>query len=279
MNQIERGRRFQQLHSSNATFLMPNAWDEGSAVMLASAGFPAIATTSAGICFSLGLPDRESEVSKDDMLSRVGKIAGVVDLPVSADLHSGYGSNPEEVSETIKHAIQAGLVGANLEDYSENPSQPLFDIKHATARIQAARHAADESGIPFVITARTDTFLTGADNAFAETIERCSAYREAGADCLFVPGASDPETIEALVRELNGPLTVVMGLQGSTLNVKQLESLGVRRITIGGSLARASFGLIRKAAAEMFDSGSFSFADDQIPQAELSQFFTDQREK
>lgn len=279
MNQIERGRRFQQLHTSDSTFLMPNAWDEGSAVMLASAGFPAIATTSAGICFSLGLPDRESEVSKDDMLNRVSKIASVVDLPVSADLHSGYGSKPEEVSETIKQAIQAGLVGANLEDYSENPSQPLYDIKHATARIKAARHTADESGIPFVITARTDTFLTGVDNAFAETIERCNAYREAGANCLFVPGASDPETIEALVRELNGPLTVVMGLQGSSLNVKQLESLGVRRITIGGSLARTSFGLIRKAAAEMFDSGSFSFADEQIPQAELSQFFADQRNK
>lgn len=277
MNQIQRGLRFQQLHTTEAIFLMPNAWDVGSAMMLASCGFPAIATTSAGIAFSLGFPDQEAAVNRGSMLDRVGAIAAASPLPVSADLQSGYGESPGEVGETITAAIQAGVVGANIEDYSGNPTRALFEKEHAVARVQAARLAADASGVPFVLTARSDAYLTGARNPFAETVERCNAYREAGADCLFVPGASDPKTIEALVRELNGPLTVVMGLTGSPLTVSQLGSLGVRRVTVGGSLARATFGLIRQAAQEMAASGTFSYASQQIPDAELSQFFADQR--
>lgn len=277
MSQIQRGLRFQQLHTAEAIFLMPNAWDVGSALMLASCGFPAIATTSAGVAFSLGFPDQEAAVSRETMLDRVGSIAAASPLPVSADLQSGYGASPEEVGETIAAAIRAGVVGANIEDYSGNPAQALFDREHAAARVRAARRAADASGVPFVLTARSDVYLTGASNVFAEAVERCNAYREAGADCLFVPGASDPKTIEALVREINAPLTVVMGLTGSPLTVPQLGSLGVRRVTVGGSLARATFGLIRRAAQEMAASGTFSYADQQIPDAELSQFFEDQR--
>lgn len=212
------------------------------------------------------------------MLDRVGTIAAAVQLPVSADLQSGYGANPEEVGSTIASAVLAGVVGANVEDYSGNPAKPLFAIEQATARIRAARSAADSSGIPFVLTARTDAYLTDASKPFAEAVERCNAYREAGADCLFVPGASDPQSIEALVREINGPVTVVMGLSGSALTVQQLGSLGVRRVTIGGSLARATFDLIRNAAAEMAELGTFSYATRQIPHSELSQFFADQRE-
>ncbi|MDQ3007647.1 MAG: isocitrate lyase/phosphoenolpyruvate mutase family protein [Chloroflexota bacterium] len=257
---------------------MPNAWDAGSALMLASLGFPAIATTSAGVCFSLGFPDQEAAVSKATMLDQVGTIAAAIRLPVSADLQSGYGTSPDEVGSTIKSAILAGVVGANIEDYSGNPAKPLFTLEQATARVRAARNAADTSGIPFVLTARTDTYLSGASKPFAEAVDRCNAYREAGADCLFVPGTSNPESIEALVRAINGPVTVVMGLTGSTLTVQQLGSIGVRRVTIGGSLARATFGLIRKAAAEMAELGTFSYATQQIPHSELSQFFADQRE-
>lgn len=277
MNQIERGRRFQQLHTGNSIFLMPNAWDVGSALMLASFGFPAIATTSAGVAFSLGFPDHEAAVSRETMLDRVGAIAAALPLPVSADLQSGFGAQPGDVGQTIQSAILAGVVGANIEDYSGDPAQPLFAIEHAALRIRAARRAADASGVPFVLTARTDAYLTGASKPFAEAVERCNAYREAGADCLFVPGASDPESIAALVREIRGPLTVVMGLMGSPLTVPQLGSLGVRRVTIGGSLARATFGLIRKAATEMAELGTFSYAAQQIPDSELSQFFADQR--
>lgn len=277
MNQLERGLRFRQLHAADPVFLMPNAWDAGSALMLASLGFPAIATTSAGVCFSLGFPDQEAGVSREMMLDRVGSIAAAIPLPVSADLQAGYGADPHEVGATIESAILAGVVGANIEDHTGNPVQPLHSIGHATERIRGARRAADASGIPFVLTARTDVYLAGAGKPFAEAVERCNAYREAGADCLFVPGASDPQTIEALVREIHGPLTVVMGLSGSALTVPQLGSLGVRRVTIGGSLARATFGLIRKAATEMA-GGTFGFADQQIPHAELSRFFADQRD-
>ena len=246
--------------------------------MLASFGFPAIATTSAGVCFSLGFPDQETAVNKETMLDRVGAIAAALQVPVSADLQSGYGANPQEVGSTITSTVLAGVVGANVEDYSGNPAKPLFAIEQATARIRAARSAADSSGIPFVLTARTDAYLVGASKPFAEAVKRCNAYREAGADCLFVPGASDPESIEALVREINGPITVVMGLSGSALTLQQLGSLGVRRVTIGGSLARAAFALIRKAAVEMAELGTFSYAAQQVPQSELSQFFADQRE-
>jgi len=278
MNQIQRGLRFRQLHVTDSIFLMPNAWDAGSALMLASLGFPAIATTSAGVSFSLGFPDQEAAVSRDTMLERVGSIAAAVQLPVSADLQAGYGTKPDDVGNTIKSAILAGVVGANIEDYSGSSAHPLFEIKQAISRIRAAREAADVSGIPFVLTARTDAYLAGVSNPFAVAVERCNAYYEAGADCLFVPGASDPKVIEALVREINGPITVVMGLTGSTLTVPQLGSLGVRRVTIGGSLARATFGLIRKAAAEMIELGTFSYASQQIPDSELSKFFSDQRE-
>jgi len=282
MNQIQRGLRFQQLHTTDSIFLMPNAWDAGSALMLASFGFPAVATTSAGVCFSLGFPDQEAAVSPEAMLERVGSVSAAIQLPVSADLQAGYGTHPEEVGSTIQRAIAAGVVGANIEDLSGNPSQPLFALDHATERIRAARRAADASGIPFVLTARTDAYLTGASQPFAEAVRRCNAYREAGADCLFIPGASDPESIKALVREIDGPLTVVMGLANSTLagsamTVPQLGALGVRRVTIGGSLARATYGLIRQAAAEMAGPGSFTFANQQIPQGELSRFFAEQR--
>lgn len=222
MNQLQRGRRFQQLHTTDSIFLMPNAWDVGSALMLASCGFSAIATTSAGVAFSLGFPDQEAAVNRETMLDRVGSIAVASPLPVSADLQSGYGVNPEQVGETITAAIRAGVVGANIEDYSGHPAQALFDRQHAVARVRAARRAADASGVPFVLTARTDAYLKGASHPFAEAVERCNAYREAGADCLFVPGASDSKTIEALVREIHGPVTVVMGLTGSPLTVSQL---------------------------------------------------------
>lgn len=280
-SQHQRGLRLQQLHTTaDSIFLMPNAWDAGSALMLASAGFPAVATTSAGVCFALGFPDEEAAVSREAMLDEVSLIAQAVPLPVSADMQSGYGANPEDVARTITSVIGAGAVGANIEDRTEDPAQPLFPAAQAAARIRAARQAAHASGIPFVLTARTDVYLAGRQTgatAFAEAVQRCNAYREAGADCLFVPGATDARTIGALVREIQGPLTVVMGLSGPSLTMAQLGALGVRRVTIGGSLARAAFGLIRRAAQEMAGPGTFTFAEQQIPQTELSRFFADQR--
>ena len=276
MSQIQRGLRFQQLHTAEAIFLMPNAWDVGSALMLASCGFPAIATTSAGVAFSLGFPDQEAAVSRETMLDRVGSIAAASPLPVSADLQSGYGASPEEVGETIAAAIRAGVVGANIEDYSGNPAQALFDREHAVARVRAARRAADASGVPFVLTARSDVYLTGASNVLQRPSSDAMRTERRVRIASLCRGFRPQDHRSARPGD-QCPLTVVMGLTGSPLTVPQLGSLGVRRVTVGGSLARATFGLIRRAAQEMAASGTFSYADQQIPDAELSQFFEDQR--
>lgn len=252
---------------------MPNAWDAGSARLLSAQGFQALATTSAGIAFSMGWPDGDPRMTRALMLDRVREIASAVDLPVSADLESGYGTTPDDVGETIALSIAAGAVGANIEDATGDPKQPLFDLDEACDRLRAARAAADRSGLLYTLTARTDPFLVGHPDPLAEALRRGAAYRAAGADCLFVPGIRDEATIGHLVRQLDAPLTVVMGLTGTTLTVDRLRALGVRRISIGGSLARATCGLIRRAAEEMHRHGTFDFAQQQIPDAELCQFF------
>ena len=267
------GEQFRQLHVGSEAFLMPNAWDAGSACILAASGFQCLATTSAGIAYSLGQPDYEGRVSRSQMMERINQIAAVVTLPVSADLEAGFGAAPEDVAETIRLAIQAGVVGGNIEDLSGDPQKPLFDLELAADRIRAVRETADRSGIPFTLTARTDCYLANVPSPFAEAVRRANRFREMGADCLFIPGVKDAETIAALVREVNGPITVVMGLTGSAFTVSQLNSLGVRRISIGGSLARSALGLVRRAAQEMREQGSFRFAEQQIPDTELCDFF------
>lgn len=271
--QIQRGERFRALHTGASTFLMPNAWDPGSACILADSGFQCLATTSAGIAYSLGQPDIEGSVSRSQMMECIHRIATAVKLPVSADLEAGFGAAPHDVAETIRLAIQAGVVGGNIEDLSGDPQTPLFDIGLSAERIRAARESADQSGVPFTLTARTDCYLAGLPSPFAEAVRRINLYREMGADCLFVPGIKDAETIAALAREVSGPTTVVMGLTGSVFTVSQLGDLGVKRISIGGSLARSALGLVRRAAQEMFQHGSFGFAEQQIPDAELCSFF------
>ncbi|MES2878761.1 MAG: isocitrate lyase/phosphoenolpyruvate mutase family protein [Pseudomonadota bacterium] len=271
--QKQRGELFRELHEGPKTFLMPNAWDPGSACLLGAAGFQCLATTSAGIAYSLGQPDIEGRVSRSQMMERIHLIASAVDLPVSADLEAGFGTAPHEVAETIRLAIQAGVVGGNIEDLSGDPQTPLLDIALSGERIRAAREAADRSGIAFTLTARTDCYLAGVPDPFAEAVRRANFFREMGADCLFVPGIKDAETIAALAREINGPINVVMGLTGNAFTVAQLGALGVQRISIGGSLARSALGLVRRAAQEMMEQGSFRFAEQQIPDAELCSFF------
>ncbi len=274
---LNKAKTFRDLHAQSKVFLMPNAWDGGSARMLAAAGFSAIATTSAGIAYSLGLPDYEGAVTRTDMLNRVREIAEAVNVPVSADLEAGYGAEPEQVAETIELAIISGAIGGNIEDFTGDLSTPLFDLPLAIERIHMARKVADKSDIPFTLTARTDCYLTGVKNPFSEAVHRANSYREAGADCLFVPGVSDPKVIAELVKEIDAPLNVVMGLKGQPLTVSQLEDLGVRRISIGGSLARATYGLMRRAAQEMVVDGTFNYSNDQVPDAELSAFFAGHR--
>jgi len=275
-SQLEKAERLQELHSSEGCFLIPNAWDVGSAKMLAHAGFPAIATTSAGIAFSEGCPDHgfapvSARLDRKRMIERVGRIAQSLSIPISADLEGGYGESPNEVAETIREAMLAGVVGGNIEDYTGDIDEPLFELEHSIERIKAAREVIVKSSIPFVLVARTDCFLVKHPAAFAESVRRGNRFREAGADCIFIPGVSDRGTIQKLVREINAPINIVMGLTGTALSLPDLEALGVKRVSIGASLARAIYLQIRRAGEEMIKRGTFTFAEEQIAQKDLNE--------
>ncbi|MCX4905169.1 isocitrate lyase/phosphoenolpyruvate mutase family protein [Streptomyces sp. NBC_00878] len=274
----ERAERFVELHREGC-FLLPNAWDVGSARILESAGFPAVATTSAGVAFSLGRPDHdffaeqapEDRVDRETMMGRVREIADELTVPVSADLEDGYGEAPETVATTISMTLKAGAAGGNIEDFTGDRARPLYDEALAVDRIRAARAAIDTGGEPFVLVGRTDVLLV--DGSLDECVRRANAYLAAGADCAFVPGAADAATIGTLVRELDGPLNVVMGLTGNALSLDDLRALGVRRVTVGGSIARAMYGHLLRAARELADQGTFSYADDQLSQTDLNELF------
>lgn len=280
MDQTQRAKaeRFLSRHQQDGCFLMPNAWDPGSAKMLVASGFEAIGTTSAGIAFARGKPDNlfcspGARVERKTMIAEVRAICESVSVPVNADLEGGFGNTPEDVAQTILLAIKAGAVGGNIEDYTGIEADPLYDRTLAVERIAAARKVIDESGIPFVLVARTDRLNIGRPKGLAEAIERVNLYREAGADCLFAPGASDAKTVRKLVQELEGPLNVVMGLSGSDVSFGQLRDLGVRRVSVGGSLARSLYFHLRTAAKELIEHGTFFYAQEQIPQSELNRIF------
>ena len=269
-----KGKLFKDLHSAEGIFVMPNAWNAGSACMLEAAGFPAVGTTSAGIAFCLGLPDYEGALNREAALEETHRIAGAVRIPVSVDAENGYGHAPEEVAETIRRVAATGAVGASIEDYAAAyGTGGLYDRALAAERIEAAAASAASLPLPFTLTARAECYLVGHPDPFRESVARATAYRDAGADCLYVPGISDAETIGRLVKEVGAPINVVMGLAGRPMSVNQLEDLGVKRVSIGGSLARATFGLIRRAAAEIRDHGTFTYAREQVPDSELCRFF------
>jgi 2-methylisocitrate lyase-like PEP mutase family enzyme len=248
-------------------FVLPNAWDAGSARILEQVGFPAIATTSAGIAWACGVPDGGA-LDRDTMLDHVGRIVGAVSVPVTADLEAGYGVTADEVGLTVARAVGLGAVGANLEDADEGG---LFGIDEAVDRIAAARAAAPRG--TFVLNARTDTYFAGtAGDAFAETVERAVRYVQAGADCVFVPGVVEADTIRRLAAAIPGPLNVVAGL-ANTIDAPTLFSLGVTRVSLGGSLARTAFSALERAGRELFDSGTLGFLDGVIGYADLQRRF------
>ncbi|MFJ4785913.1 isocitrate lyase/phosphoenolpyruvate mutase family protein [Streptomyces sp. NPDC088794] len=281
-NRRQLAEHFVELHKEGC-FLLPNAWDVGSAKVLEAAGFSALATTSAGVAFSLGRPDHDffadaeaagvgaGRVDRGTMLGRVGEIARGVSVPVSADLEDGYGEAPEVVAETVAAALATGVAGGNVEDFTGERDRPLYGHDLAVERIRAAREAVDGHGEPFVLVGRTDVLLVG--GSLDECVRRANAYLAAGADCAFVPGAADAATIGTLVRELDGPLNVVMGLTGNALGMAELRELGVRRVTVGGSIARAMYRRLVLAARELAESGTFSYAEDQMSQGELNSLF------
>ena len=247
--------------------MLPNAWDAGSARVLERVGFPAIATTSAGIAWSCGVPDGQA-LERDVMLGHIGRIAAAVGVPVTADLESGYGDTPGDVGRTVARAVDLGVVGGNLEDAGRDG---LFGIDEAADRLAAARAAAPRG--TFVLNARTDTYLAGVDgDAFAETVERAVRYLETGADCVFVPGVVDAETIRRLAAAIPGPLNVVAGL-ANVIDARTLFSLGVKRVSLGGSLARAALSTLERAARELRDSGTLGFLDGAISYADMQRRF------
>jgi 2-methylisocitrate lyase-like PEP mutase family enzyme len=263
---IDKAAALLALHTGRG-FVLPNAWDAGSARILEQVGFPAIATTSAGIAWSCGVPDGGA-IDRDTMLEHVGRIVGAVSVPVTADLEAGYGDTADDVGTTVARAVELGAVGANLEDVGEDG---LFGIDEAADRIAAARAAAPSG--TFVLNARTDTYFAGvAGDVFAETVERAVRYLDAGADCVFVPGVVDGDTIRRLAAAIPGPLNVVAGL-ANTIDAPTLFSLGVKRISLGGSLARAALSMVERAARELLDSGTLGFLDGAIGYAELQRRF------
>lgn len=248
-------------------FVLPNAWDAGSARILEQVGFPAIATTSAGIAWACGVPDG-GVLDGDTMLRYVGPVVSAVDVPVTADLEAGYGDTADDVGRTVARAVEIGVVGGNLEDAVKGR---LFDIDEAVDRLAAARAAAPRG--TFVLNARTDTYFAGTSrDPFDETVERAVRYVEAGADCVFVPGVAEEETIRRLAAAIPGPLNIVAGLANLT-DAPTLFSLGVTRVSLGGSIARAALSLVERAGRELHESGTLGFLDGTLSYADVQRRF------
>ena len=276
MSENEQRRKaddFRALHLGQAPLVLPNVWDSGSAVIAAEAGFPALATTSAGVAWALGQADGE-QISRDEMLAAVAGIATRVSLPVTADMEAGYGITPDEVAETVRLTIAAGAIGINLEDGVDHAAGTLLERSAAVERIVAARAVAEETGVPLVINARTDVYFDSAaseNERLDEAAGRANAYLDAGADCAFVIAVDTAEEIGNLVREIDGPLNVIAGAGG--LDINGLASLGVKRISLAGGLARSVLGHLRIALAEIRDSGTLGFLDCNIPHGEVNRLY------
>lgn len=251
-----------RLHGGPAILVLPNVWDVISAKIVEQAGYPALATSSAAVAWMLGYADGE-RISRDEMAGMVARIARAVAVPVSADMEAGYGLRPEDAAATARAVIAAGAVGMNLEDAADGEKDPLVDVALQAERVAAAKEVGAAAGVPLVINARTDVFLAevGApETRLAHAVRRLNAYHAAGADSLFCPGVTDRETITTLVRELNGPLNI-LALSGAP-SVRELEALGVRRVSLGARLMRAALGAARRVARELRESGTYAALDD-----------------
>ncbi|MGB2899959.1 MAG: isocitrate lyase/phosphoenolpyruvate mutase family protein [Candidatus Acidiferrum sp.] len=270
--QVEKAEQFRKLHRGPCILVLPNAWDVASARILEELGYPAIATTSAGIAFSLGYPDGQ-RVSREQMLEVVARIARAVRVPVTADMESGYGTTVKDMIETAKALIAAGAIGLNLEDVTGKDDSSQVSMSLQVEKIQSIRETGLSLGIPLVLNARTDIYLMpigAAETRFDRTVERLRAYRQAGADCLFAPGVQDRETIAKLARALGAPLNILLSPECPSLS--ELEKLGVARASAGSSAMRATLGLLRRIGKELMEAGTYScLQDGAVPFAEVNQ--------
>ena len=264
---------FRSLHDRSRAFVIPNPWDVGTAKMLEQLGFEALATTSAGLAFSLGRPDGAGAVRREEALGHARTIADATVLPVSADLENGFGDDPEACAETIRLAAAAGLVGASIEDATGRVDDPIYPKELAIARVRAAVAAARALPIPFTLTARAENLISGRPD-LPDTLVRLKAFAEAGADVLYAPGLVTTDQISAVVKAVAPkPVNVLMGLPQANLTVPELSKLGVRRISIGSALARTAYGAFLRGAREIAESGTFTFSAEAVPFNEINEMF------
>jgi 2-methylisocitrate lyase-like PEP mutase family enzyme len=271
LEQKNKAKAFLAMHSGGDPLLLPNVWDVASARIVEEAGFPALATTSAGVAFSLGYPDGQ-KIHKDRMMATIARIALAVKVPVTADVESGYGNDPEAVARTARAVIMGGAIGLNLEDATGDRERPLLDLSVEVEKIRAVRDTADKFDVALVINARTDVYLLQVgepSSRYDETIRRLSAYRDAGADCVFAPGLKEVTTIKRLVADLKCPVNILAG-PGSP-SVRELQALGVARVSLGSGPMRATLGTLRRIAAEMKTSGTYELLADAPAHSEINQ--------
>lgn len=271
--QRDRAQSFRRLHAGPGILVLPNAWDVVTARLVEESGFPAIATSSAGVAWALGYVDGE-RISRGEMLAVVGRIAASVRVPVTADMEAGYGATAEAAAETARGVIAAGAIGLNLEDGANDGR--LVDIALHQDRIRAMRETGAAAGVPLVINARTDAFEVrdwSPAERLAAAVQRANAYCAAGADCLFVPHVSDAATIRQLAREIEGPLNIIAGPPAPS--IPELERLGVRRASLGPRVSQAALGLVRRVLGELRERGSYdTMTDLLIPFADLQRLVT-----
>ncbi len=269
MTREQRYEAFRALHARQGAFVIPNPWNAGTARILTALGFEALATTSAGHAFAIGRRDSSAALSRDDILDNATSIVEATHLPVSADLEEGFGRSPETCAATIRLAGDAGLVGGSIEDATGDPDDPIYEFELAVERIAAAAEAA--RACRFVLTARAENFLHGRPD-LADTIRRLQAFAEVGADVLYAPGLPGLEAIREVCASVPRPVNVVMGLKGAIYSVEELAAAGVKRVSVGGSFARAALGAFLRAAREVKDTGTFTYAAEAIPHADLHRY-------
>lgn len=271
MSIADKRRTFRALHQSGC-FVIPNPWNVSSARYLQGLGFEALATTSSGYAHSIGYSD--GDVTRDMVLAHCREIAAVVDIPVNADFEGGFAHDPASVAENVRLCIETGVAGLSIEDYTGDKTNPLYDFETAVARVKAARAAIDAAGGDVMFTARTEGFIKNRPD-MAETIRRLKAFADAGADCLYPPGIRTREQIETVVKAV-APLPVNLLIStASGLTVKDIADMGVRRISVGGTLARVAMHAFIKAARDIANKGKFDSFAGVISNAELNTFFSD----
>jgi 2-methylisocitrate lyase-like PEP mutase family enzyme len=267
--QAEKASTFKVLHERDGAFIIPNPYDIGTARLLAGLGFEALATTSAGYAFSLGR--RDYALTREQVMSHAREIVEATDLPVSADLEGGFGDDPETVAETFRLAAATGLAGGSIEDATNQANSPIYEFEKAVERVRAAAEVTGSLPYPFMLTARCENYLVGRTD-LKDTIARLQAYQEAGANVLYAPGLSSLDDIASVVASVDRPVNVLMGLQ---LTLADLSAVGVKRVSAGSGLSRAALGAVLRAAREMKDRGTFSFAEDAASYREISSMLED----